>query len=122
MTEWKPDQVRETMLTRFADVVYIGIKGHVVAIAAVLGEELWRTKVNRAAFITICVRPDAIYAGASGYLFCLDPSTGAIKWENGLPGLGNGLITFGESAATIASETAASAAAAAAAASAASAG
>jgi outer membrane protein assembly factor BamB len=95
-----------------ADVVYIGIKGHVVAVAAVSGEELWRTKVKRSTYITICVQPNAIYAGASGHLFCLDPSTGAIRWENRLPGLGTGLITFGESTPVIASAAAAAAAAA----------
>jgi outer membrane protein assembly factor BamB len=104
-------------VNRSADVVYIGIKGHVVAVAAVSGEELWRTKVKRSTYVTISVQPNAVYAGASGHLFCLDPSTGAILWENKLPGLGMGLVTFGDSTAAIASEAAAHAAAGAAAAS-----
>jgi outer membrane protein assembly factor BamB len=100
------------MFRRHGDTVYIGIGGHLVAIAAVSGEELWRQKLKRASFVTISVQPDAVYAGASGELFCLDPATGSIRWQNRLPGLGMGLITFGESSAAIAAASAAEAAAA----------
>jgi hypothetical protein len=31
---------------------------------------------------------------ASGELFCLDPASGHIRWQNGLKGLGRGLVTI----------------------------
>jgi outer membrane protein assembly factor BamB len=96
------------------NVLYIGIGGHIVAIQASTGKELWRTKLKRASFVTVCERPEAIYGGGAGHLFCLDPATGAIRWENGLDGLGLGLISFGDSVTSAAAAAAAQAAAAAA--------
>ena len=70
--------------------------------------------------VTISVRPTAIYAGAAGHLYCLDPASGAIRWHNSLDGLGTGLVAFGDTTAGAAADAAAQAAAAAATASAAS--
>jgi outer membrane protein assembly factor BamB len=91
-------------------VIYIGVGGHVVAIREATGEELWRTKVRRASFVTICARPTAIYAGAAGHLFCLDPASGAIRWHNSLDGLGTGLVAFGDTTVSAAADAAAQAA------------
>ena len=103
-------------MAKSADVLYIGIGSHLVAINPSSGEELWRTKLKGSSFITLCVKPNAIYAGAAGELFCIDPSTGSIRWKNRLVGLGNGLISFSDAstAAMVAAIAAAQAAAAAA--------
>ena len=70
--------------------LFIGIKGHAVCISKEDGEEVWRTKLKSMASVTnICFDENNVYAYASGYLFCLDPETGSIKWENGLSGLGH---------------------------------
>lgn len=96
-----------------ADTLYIGIGGHLVAIAAASGEERWRCKLKRSSFVTISVRPNAVYAGAGGELFCVDPSSGRIRWQNRLTGLGLGVIAFGDAstisvaAAAVAAEEAA---------------
>ena len=87
-------------MTKLADTLYIGIGGHLVAIAASSGEELWRCKLKRSSFITVSVRPNAVYAGAAGELFCVDPSSGQIRWQNGLPGLGLGVIAFSDASST----------------------
>ena len=62
------------------------------------------------------MQPDAVYAGAAGQLFCIDPSTGIIRWQNRLPSLGTGIIAFAEATSMIVVAGAAAAAAAAAAA------
>ena len=93
------------------DVVFIGIGHNIVAIDTATGEERWRTKLKRGSYVTIHVTQDAVFAGAGGELFCLDPATGALRWKNRLPGLGMGLLTFGESTASIATDAAAQAAA-----------
>jgi outer membrane protein assembly factor BamB len=95
------------------DRLYIGIGGHIVAIQASTGEEIWRTKLRRSSFVTVCVRPGAVFGGAAGHLYCLDPGTGAIRWHNGLDGLGTSLVSFGDpiaAAAAIAAQQAAAAA------------
>jgi len=83
-------------VTKSADTLYIGIGGHLVAIAASSGEELWRCKLKGSSYVTVSVRPNAVYAGASGELFCVDPSSGRIRWQNRLPALGRGVIAFGD--------------------------
>jgi outer membrane protein assembly factor BamB len=108
------------MSLNHGETIYIGIGGHVAAIDTTTGEELWRTKLKRNSYITVLVRPNAVFGAASGELFCLDPATGAIRWRNGLPGLGTGIIAFGDNvpsvmASAIANDAAAAAAAAAAA-------
>ena len=83
-------------MAKSADTLYIGIGGHLVAIAASSGEELWRCKLKGSSYVTISVRPTAVYAGAAGELFCIDPSSGRIRWQNRLPALGRGVIAFGD--------------------------
>jgi len=36
----------------------------------------------------------SLYATSHGELFCLDPATGSLRWQNPLKGLGLGLITL----------------------------
>lgn len=75
--------------------LFIGVGGHVLAIDATTGTELWRTKLKGSDFVTLSLRDGRIFAGAKGELFCLEPSTGTIIWRNGLKGLGLGLVAFG---------------------------
>ena len=96
--------------------LYIGIRGHVVAISPSDGQEIWRQKLKLASFMTVFASGDVVYAGAGGELFCLDGASGRIRWRNKLKGLGNGLVSFaGASPVEVAAAMAAAAAAAAAA-------
>lgn len=93
-------------------VLYIGIGSHVAAIRPSDGQEIWRTKLKMSSFVTVMSDGDAVYAGAGGELFCLDGTTGAIRWRNKLKGLGQGLVSFAgassvEAAAAIAAAQAA---------------
>jgi outer membrane protein assembly factor BamB len=105
-------------VTKPADTLYIGIGGHLVAIAADSGDELWRCKLKGSSFVTVSVRSNAVYAGAGGELFCVDPSSGEIRWKNRLSGLGLGVIAFDDAsylsvtAAVVAAKNAAAASAA----------
>jgi len=76
------------------DVIYLGVGRHVVAVSTREGVELWRCKLPSSSLLTLLVRDDAVYAGAAGKLFCLDPRTGEIRWRNPLKGLGTGVILF----------------------------
>jgi len=74
--------------------LYIGIKGHVVAIDRATGGEIWRRHLAGASYVTVHAGAGAVYAGARGTLFCLDPTTGSVIWTNNLRGLGYNLIMF----------------------------
>jgi outer membrane protein assembly factor BamB len=74
--------------------LFIGIGSHVVAIRPSDGQEIWRRKLKMTSFVTVSAAGDIVYAGAAGELFCLDGTTGAVRWRNKLKGLGSGLISF----------------------------
>jgi outer membrane protein assembly factor BamB len=75
-------------------LVYIGINGYVIALDCATGQEIWRTALNPGDFINVAVADDSIYATTKGELFCLDPATGRLRWQNQLKGLGRGLVTI----------------------------
>jgi outer membrane protein assembly factor BamB len=103
-------------MTSPSEPLYIGVGSHVVAIERFSGREIWRCKLKSSTFVTIHADASGVYAGAAGVLFCIDPATGQIRWQNGLDGLGLGVIAFGSdsSSSVIAAVIAAQAAAAAA--------
>ncbi|HEV3199168.1 MAG TPA: PQQ-binding-like beta-propeller repeat protein [Bryobacteraceae bacterium] len=74
-------------------MVFIGIKGTVVALDRATGQEVWRTTL-KGDFVNVVLQDGDLYATAVGELFCLDPASGAIRWHNGLKGMGRGLITI----------------------------
>jgi outer membrane protein assembly factor BamB len=87
--------------TMSADTLYIGCHGHVAAIAAATGTELWRTALgtgllSMTAHQDVCLLENAgrVFAGCQGHLFCLDTSTGEVLWHNRLEGLGHNEVTL----------------------------
>lgn len=84
-------------MARLNDRQFIGLGGHVVAVDAASGAEIWRSKLKGSDVVTLCVAGNRIVAGAKGELFCLDPATGSILWHNRLKGLGTGIVAFASS-------------------------
>jgi len=83
--------------------LYLGIKGHLVALDESTGAEHWRTKLKGAEFVSVATDDERIYAGARGEIWALDPYDGRIIWHNPMKGLGWGIssiLTGGASDAT----------------------
>lgn len=83
---------RETLL-------FVGIKGHVLALDSASGTERWRTKLEgvrmrTSGFVHLHRDADNLYAAYNGELFCLDPASGTLRWHNRLTGLGTGLASM----------------------------
>jgi outer membrane protein assembly factor BamB len=76
-------------------MIFVGIRGAVVALERSSGTEVWRTKLDGSQFVNVVVDGDVVYAGSQGKLFCLSAATGTIRWKNELKGLGMGLVTIG---------------------------
>ncbi|MFN0139757.1 MAG: PQQ-binding-like beta-propeller repeat protein [Pyrinomonadaceae bacterium] len=76
-----------------SDILFIGVKGHVVAFNKHDGTELWGTKlaggfsVSGDRFVTLLVEGERVFAHTYGRLFCLDAQTGRQLWTNELDGL-----------------------------------
>jgi outer membrane protein assembly factor BamB len=75
-------------------LIFIGIAGCVIALDRGTGQEVWRTALKGGDFVNVVALDDALYATTKGELFCIDPATGILRWQNQLKGLGRGLVTI----------------------------
>jgi outer membrane protein assembly factor BamB len=77
-----------------SDLIFIGIKGSVVALNRGTGEQVWATHLKGADFVNVLQEGGVVLASCSGEVFCLDPFTGDALWHNPLKGFGRGLATI----------------------------
>ena len=77
-----------------SDLVFIGIKGSVIALNRGTGEQVWVTHLKGAGFVNVVLEHEAVLASCYGEIFCLDPLTGDGLWHNPLKGFGLGLATI----------------------------
>jgi outer membrane protein assembly factor BamB len=77
-----------------AQLIYIGIKGSVVALNRATGEQVWTTRLKGSDFVNVVLQNGAVLATCSGETFCLDALTGVGMWHNPLKGFGWGLATI----------------------------
>ena len=82
-------------MEQHASVVFVGIRGTVVALESSGGTELWRTKLSGSSFVNVVVDGDLVYASTHGEVYCVSAASGTVRWKNQLKGLGMGLVTIG---------------------------
>jgi outer membrane protein assembly factor BamB len=75
-------------------VVYIGVKGTVVALDSATGDEVWQTELKGSQFVNLVLNGGDLFATTRGEVFCLDARTGRLRWHNPLRGFGWGLVTI----------------------------
>ena len=80
------------MTRTLAETVFIGMRGHVLALDRRTGGELWRTPLKSCGFVNVSLDGPDLLATTHGEIFCLNPVTGHIRWNNPLRGMGYGLI------------------------------
>ena len=77
-----------------AKIIYLGVKGSVVAIDSATGQSIWSTSLKGAEFVNVVLDGNNLFATTRGEIFCIDPQGGGIRWHNPLKGYGLGLITI----------------------------
>ena len=77
-----------------SDLVFIGIKGSVIALDRNTGQQVWATHLKGSDFVNVVLQDGAVLASCYGEIFCLEPLTGEGKWHNPLKGFGTGLATI----------------------------
>ena len=77
-----------------SELVFVGIKGSVVALNRATGQQVWATHLKGSDFVNVVVEDGAVLASCYGEIFCLDPLTGDALWHNPLKGFGTGLATI----------------------------
>ena len=77
-----------------SDLVFIGIKGSIVALDRATGQQVWATHLKGSDFVNVLLEDGAVLASCCGEVFCLDRLTGNALWHNPLKGFGRGLATI----------------------------
>jgi outer membrane protein assembly factor BamB len=77
-----------------AGVIFVGLKGSVVAIDRTSGATVWESHLKGSDFVNVTVDHGELYAATRGRLYRLDTTTGAVLWENELPGYGLGIVSI----------------------------
>ena len=99
-------------------LVFVGLNGYALAIHRDSGEIVWYNSEMKSGYVTLLLDGDRLIVSTNGYIYCLDPLTGQILWNNPLRGYGSGAPTSlvsvrGQSSQTLIEQAAAAAAAAA---------
>ena len=76
------------------ELVFVGIKGSVVALNRATGQQEWATHLKGSDFVNVVLLDGAVLASCYGEIFCLDPLAGNALWHNPLKGFGTGLTTI----------------------------
>jgi len=77
-----------------SELVFVGIKGSVVALNRATGQQAWTARIKGCDFVNVTFHCGMLLASCSGEIFCLDPLTGKELWHNTLKGFGTGLATI----------------------------
>jgi outer membrane protein assembly factor BamB len=81
-----------------SELVYIGIKGSVIALHRNSGKQAWATHLTGSNFVNVVLDGNDVIATCDGEVFCLDPLNGNPRWHNQLKGFGYGLATVATAA------------------------
>ena len=77
------------------DLVFVGLNRRVIALDRNTGNIQWEWKSPKGAgFVTLLVDGDRLIVSVAGYVYCLDPATGEVVWNNPLKGFGNGITSL----------------------------
>jgi hypothetical protein len=74
-------------------LIFVGLNGYALALDRDSGEIVWSNNEMRSGYVTLLLDGDRLIASTNGYLYCLDPLTGRIRWHNPLTGYGAGAPT-----------------------------
>lgn len=77
-----------------SDLVFVGIRGSVVALNRTTGQQEWATHLKGWSFVNVALQNEMVLASCQGEIFCLDPLSGNALWHNPLKGFGTGLATI----------------------------
>jgi outer membrane protein assembly factor BamB len=72
--------------------VFAGINGSVIAFDETTGDQVWVTSLKGSEFVNLVLSEYKLYATTKGEIFCLDPGTGKVLWQNPLRGMGRGIV------------------------------
>ena len=80
-------------------LLFVGFNARVAALEADTGTLVWTWKAPKpmmSSYITLLLRNETqLIVSANGYMYCLDPSSGRMLWQNEMVGHGVGVASLG---------------------------
>lgn len=76
---------------RIDELIFVGLRGYVIALHRNTGEIVWNCSDLKSAPISLLLDGDRLIVSTNGYIYCLDPLTGRVLWNNPLRGYGIGI-------------------------------
>jgi outer membrane protein assembly factor BamB len=76
------------------EILYVGVKGEVIAYEKATGRQLWTTILKSSQFVNVILDGEQVFAHTSGELFALDARSGRLLWKDELKGYGYGMATL----------------------------
>src|SRR5678816_3687968 len=77
-----------------SELVFVGIRGSVVALNKSTGQLIWSKRLKSYDFVNVIIEEDKVLATTYGEIFCLDALNGQLLWQNQLKGFGIGIATI----------------------------
>ena len=71
-------------------LVFVGLNGRAAALDRDTGEIVWHSNEMRGGYVTLLLDGDRLIVSTNGFIYCLDPYTGKIRWQNEMIGFGYG--------------------------------
>jgi len=69
-------------------LIFVGLNGYALALDRDTGEIVWSNSEMRSGYVTLLLDGDRLIASTNGYIYCLCPLTGKIRWHNPLKAYG----------------------------------
>lgn len=78
------------------DVVFVGFNSRVAAMSRKTGEVVWQWKSPKGSgYVTLQLLDDPLLVvSVHGYMYGLDPTSGAVRWMNEMKGFGWGVTSI----------------------------
>lgn len=77
---------------RIDQLIFVGLRGYVIALDRDTGEKVWDCSELKSGFTSLMLDGDRLIVSTNGYIYCLDPLTGRVLWNNPLKGYGVGTV------------------------------
>jgi outer membrane protein assembly factor BamB len=71
-------------------LIFVGFNGYVAALDRDTGNVVWSQNDMQRGYVTLLLDGDRLIASTNGWMYCLDPYTGKIRWHNPMTGYGYG--------------------------------
>jgi outer membrane protein assembly factor BamB len=81
----------------FSDLVFVGFNKHVAALDRNSGAIVWEWSAPKpwgTGYVTMLLDGDRLVVSVNGYIYCLDPATGEVLWNNEMAGFGTGVTSL----------------------------